>query len=108
MMYASECWGVKKEDVDALSVAEMKILRWTGDISLRERQRNESIREKLRVAPITHKIKGERLRWYGHVQRRPADYICRKIQDLQIPGKGVQDRGKGGNITSKRTLKSAM
>ncbi|TVU10765.1 hypothetical protein EJB05_44311, partial [Eragrostis curvula] len=32
-----------------------------------------NIRERLRVAPIEEKIVQHRLRWFGHVQRRPEE-----------------------------------
>jgi len=50
MLYGVECWPTKRRHVQQLSVAEMRMLR--------------SIEEKL----IQH-----RLRWFGHVQRRPPE-----------------------------------
>ena len=36
-----------------------------------DRVRNDDIRDRLEVAPIEEKLVQHRLRWFGHVQRRP-------------------------------------
>ena len=50
----------------------MRMLRWTLGVSLRDRRRNEDIREVLGVACITDKVREARMRWYGHVMRMAA------------------------------------
>lgn len=35
--------------------------------------RNDDIRERVGVAPIEEKLVQHRLRWFGHVQRRPPE-----------------------------------
>ena len=37
------------------------------------RVQNDDIRDRLGVAPIEEKLVQHRLRWFGHVQRRPPD-----------------------------------
>ena len=44
----------------------------------RDRVRNDDIRERLGVAPIEEKLVQHRLRWFGHVQRRPPDAPVRR------------------------------
>ena len=39
----------------------------------RDRVRNDDIRDRLEVAPIEEKLVQYRLRWFGHVQRRPLE-----------------------------------
>ena len=38
-----------------------------------DRVRNDDIRDRLGVAPIEEKLVQHRLRWFGHVQRRPSE-----------------------------------
>ena len=38
-----------------------------------DRVRNDDIRDRLGVAPIEEKLVPHRLRWFGHVQRRPSE-----------------------------------
>ncbi|PUZ44177.1 hypothetical protein GQ55_8G069400 [Panicum hallii var. hallii] len=59
--------------VQQLSVAEMRMLRWFCGHTRRDRVRNEEIRDRVGVAPIEEKLIQHRLRWFGHVQRRPPE-----------------------------------
>ncbi|GER55389.1 F-box protein At1g55000 [Striga asiatica] len=73
----AECWPTKRKHVQQLSVAEMRMLRWfCGHTS--DRIRNENIRDRVGVAPIEEKLVQHRLRWFGHVQRRPPDAPVRR------------------------------
>jgi hypothetical protein len=73
MLYGAECWPTKRRHVHLLSVAEMRMLRWFCGHTRRDRVRNEEIRDRVGVAPIEEKLIQHRLRWFGHVQRRPPE-----------------------------------
>jgi hypothetical protein len=73
MLYGLECWPTKRRHVQQLSVAEMRMLRWICGHTRRDRVRNEDIRDRVGVAPIEEKLVQHRLRWFGHVQRRPPE-----------------------------------
>ena len=49
------------------------MLRWFCGHTRRDRVRNEAIRERIGVAPIEEKLTQHRLRWFGHIQRRPPE-----------------------------------
>ncbi|PUZ50631.1 hypothetical protein GQ55_6G073300 [Panicum hallii var. hallii] len=51
----------------------MRMLRWFCGHIRRDRVRNEEIRARVGVAPIEEKLIQHRLRWFGHVQRRPPE-----------------------------------
>ena len=72
-IYGAECWPTKRRHVQQLSVAEMRMLRWFCGHTRRDRVRNEVIRDRVGVAPIEEKLTQHRLRWFGHVQRRPPE-----------------------------------
>jgi hypothetical protein len=48
------------------------MLRWCCGHT-RDRVRNDDIRDRAGVAPIEEKLIQHRLRWFGHVQRRPPE-----------------------------------
>ena len=73
MLYGAECWPTKIRHVQQLSVAEMRMLRWIYGHTRIDRVRNDYIRDRLEVAPIEEKLVQHRLRWFGHVQRRPSE-----------------------------------
>ena len=68
---------------------------------LRDKIRNHEFREKLGVAPIFAKMRENRLRWFGYVQRRTFDVPVGRIENIMIEGK----RGRG---KPKRTLEEQI
>jgi hypothetical protein len=60
-------------ETNQLSVAEMRMLRWCCGHTRRDRVRNDDIRDRVGVAPIEEKLIQHRLRWFGHVHRRPPE-----------------------------------
>jgi hypothetical protein len=73
ILYGAECWPTKRRHVQQLSVVEMRMLRWICGHTRRDRVRNDGIRERLGVAPVEEKLVQHRLRWFGHMQRRPVE-----------------------------------
>ncbi|KAG2610882.1 hypothetical protein PVAP13_4KG233500 [Panicum virgatum] len=49
------------------------VARWFCGHTRRDRVQNEVIRDRVGVAPIEEKLIQHRLRWFGHVQRRPPE-----------------------------------
>jgi Reverse transcriptase (RNA-dependent DNA polymerase) len=78
MLYGAECWATKKQHVHKMGVAEMRMLRWMCGHTRLDKIRNEDIRKKIGVAPIEEKMREHRLRWFGHLQRRPVDAPVRR------------------------------
>jgi len=73
ILYGAECWPTKRRHVHQLSVAEMRMLWWFCGYIRRDRVQNEVIRKMVGVAPIEEKLTQHRLRWFGHIQRRPPE-----------------------------------
>ena len=97
LMYGTECWAIKKNCNQRMSVAEMRMLRWMTGVTRKDRIRNDIIRRNLDVAPIEDKMRENRLRWFGHVYRRPSDAPVRRSDMIRIDG------GKRGRGRPKRT-----
>jgi hypothetical protein len=72
MLYGAECWPTKRRHDQQLSVAEMRMLRWICAHTRRDRTQNDDIHERLGVTPVEEKLVQHRLRWFGHIQQRPA------------------------------------
>ncbi|XP_073354713.1 uncharacterized protein [Aegilops tauschii subsp. strangulata] len=73
MLYGAQCWPTKRRHVQQLGVAEMRMLRWMCGHTRMDRVRNDDIRDRVGVAPIEEKLVQHRLRWFGHIQRRPPE-----------------------------------
>ena len=69
MLYGVECWAMTRAHEHKIRVTKMRMLRWMCGHTKMDKIRNESIREKVRVASIEDKLRETRLRWYGHVLR---------------------------------------
>jgi hypothetical protein len=61
-----------------VSVAEMRMLRWIYGHTRLDRVRNDDIRDRLGVASIEEKLIQQRLRWFGHVHRRPPKALVHR------------------------------
>ena len=94
MLYSSETWATKRKDEDRLDVTEMRMLRWQCGLTRKDKVRNEHVRGTLKVAPISTKVKENRLRWYGHIKRREAEHPIRKMMDMELPGRRRVGRPK--------------
>jgi hypothetical protein len=78
VLYGSECWATKVSDERRLHVMEMRMMRWMCGVTRMDRMRNEYIRESLKVAPVTEKMRSNRLAWYGHVMRKDESHITKE------------------------------
>ena len=78
MLYGSECWAIKRHQEHKMDVTEMRMLRWMSGYTIKDRIRNDYIRERVGVAPISEKMVENHLRWYGHVQKRELDATSKK------------------------------
>ena len=64
--------------------------------------RNEEIRRILHITHIDELMRSGRLRWFGHVQRRDANNVTRRVMKLELPG--TRRRGRPKN-TSHQQMK---
>ena len=81
--YASETWTLRSSETRRLEVFEMRCLRAILGVTRRERLRNEHIRKALQMKnTITEVVKQKRLRWFGHVTRRPPEsYVAKAYRE---------------------------
>ena len=49
----------------------------------KDKIRNEVIYNKVGVVPIQEKMRETRLRWFGHVRRRPRDAPMRRVDEMK-------------------------
>jgi len=84
MLYGSETWPVRKENVVALQQAEMRIVRWMCGIKLKDRFPSKELRERLGIDDIALVLQQNRLRWYGHVLRKEDDDRVKKCMEYKV------------------------
>jgi len=57
-----------------------------------DRFRNDTIKERVGVAPIVEKLVENRHRWFGHVERRSVDAVVRRVDQME---ESQVKRGRG-------------
>jgi hypothetical protein len=92
LLYGTECWPIKKVFEQRMEVTEMRILRWMSGNTMMDRIRKQEFRETLGVAPISANMQENRLRWFGHVQRKTHDAPLRRIDCILVEGKRSRGR----------------
>ena len=79
------------------------MLRWICGHTRMDRVRNDDIRDKLGIAPIEEKLIQHRLRWFGHVQRRPPEA---PVHSDILKHDGNMRRGRGRpKLTCEETIR---
>ncbi|VDP55362.1 unnamed protein product [Heligmosomoides polygyrus] len=66
-----------------------------------DRIRNDAIRQKFGVAPISDKMQEDRMRWYGHVLREKEDSVRKMGLKFEVSTLIWRWIGKGGVIAPK-------
>src|SRR5215469_3803465 len=92
VMYGSESWFLNAKERSDLEVFEMKGLRNMCGITIRDRIRNERIRERCGwERGLVCRYEQSVLKWYGHVIRRGDDSLGGRV----IMGSVEGNRGRG-------------
>lgn len=72
------------------------MLRFTLGVRRMNRIRNGYIRGSGQVGQFGDKAREVRLCWFGHMQRKDAGYIGRRMLRIELPGKRKKLGRKGG------------
>ncbi|GJV07036.1 hypothetical protein Tco_1344692 [Tanacetum coccineum] len=80
ILYGSECWPITKALANRMEVAELRMLRWTCGKTMLDMIPNGVYRAELEVETIINKMREGRLRWFGHVRRRPQSAPVRRVE----------------------------
>ena len=93
LMYGSETWALRVEDMNKLKRAERGMIRIMCDVNPKLQKPSEELISLLGIDPVSDLVVRSRLRWFGHVERKSAeDWIsaCR-----YVGVEGTRGRGRG-------------
>src|SRR5206468_10546854 len=82
VVYGSETWPMKVEDMHSLERAENMMVRWICGVTLKSKISSEELRERLGIESIQDVVRQGRLRWYGHVERKSDEDWVKKCSNL--------------------------
>lgn len=87
VLYGSECWVPKKNELRQIESSEMKFLRSVKGCTRLDKLRNTQIRDELGVQAVTDKLQEYKHRWKEHILRMPNERIPKQAMEYQPIGK---------------------
>src|SRR5664279_5045026 len=84
---------MKVEDMHRQERAERMMVRHMCGVSLKDRKSSEELRQWLEIDNVAGVIRRNRLRWFGHVERKDVDWV-KACQRLEVSGRRGRGRGK--------------
>lgn len=78
----------------------MRMLRWMCGKTRYDKFRNKNIKDSVGVTPRVLNMVENRLWWFGHIQRRPGDFVMRRVDQMKRR-KTTQGRGRPRKIIRK-------
>ncbi|GJY76362.1 hypothetical protein Tco_0481478 [Tanacetum coccineum] len=85
-------WPLTKVQANRMEVAKLRMLRWTCGKTILDMIPNGAFRRNLQVATIVNKMREGRLRWFGHVKKRPRS--VRRVESITVDGVRRSSRPK--------------
>jgi hypothetical protein len=97
MVYGSETWAEKVEDVRRLVRTETAMARWMCGVMLKDRKASDELLGRLGVEDVVEVMRRGRLLWFGYVERKHGmiGWRCVEIWLWKVLEEGV-GRGKRG------------
>ena len=90
LVYGSETWAMKAEDMQRLKRTERMMNRWMCDVKLSDRKANAEL---LSIECVSDVVRRGRLRWFGHVERKESDDLVSACSSMVV--ESVKGRGHG-------------
>ena len=94
MVYGSETWPMKVEDVQRLERAERMMVRWMCGVRLRNRIASEELNSRLGIVRIGEIVRRGRLGWFGHLERKGRDDWVSRCRRFEVMGPKSKGRSR--------------
>jgi hypothetical protein len=94
LVYGSETWPMKVDDMQRLERAERMMVRWMCGVSLKNRISCEELNRRLSVVGVADVVRHGRLRWFGHVERKDSNDWVSACRNIEVAGAKSRGRGK--------------
>jgi hypothetical protein len=108
LLYGSETWSLRAEDLRRLQVFDNRCLRTIARVGWRQRIRNELVRKRvfgfLAGTSIEECIQQNKLRWLGHVLRMPSHRLPKRAL-FSIPDSEWRKPRGGQFVTWQKGMK---
>ena len=89
MCYGAEGWAMRSKDENRIETTEMRMLRMMCGKTLKDKVRNENIRNIVQVENIREYLRSQWLRWYNHVKRMSQDKPPAMTRVYRVQGRKI-------------------
>src|SRR5450432_2182661 len=82
LVYGSETWAVKVDDMERLERTENSMVRWMCGVTVKDMIQTVELRKRLGIEYVSDVVRRDRLKWFGHVDRKERDdwvFACREL-----------------------------
>jgi hypothetical protein len=73
MVYGSEMWAMKAEDMQRVERTERMMIRWMCGVRLSDKKASAELLSRLEIESVSVFVIHGRLRWFGLVKRKQPD-----------------------------------
>ena len=91
MVYGSETWAMKVEEMERLERTERMMVRWMCGVTLKDRNFSDELLSRLKIESVSDVVRRGRLRWFGHMERKQEDDWVSACRNLVVE----ENRGRG-------------
>ena len=92
MVYGSETWPLKVEDITKISRTNKMMISWMCNVSLKDGRSSKELRDRLEIPDTTEVLRKNRLRWFGYLMRMDAGNPASACRHVVVEGKREQGR----------------
>ena len=92
MMYGSETWAMKVEDMQKLKRTKASMMRRMCGVSLKRHLSNEALRGRLGIDCVSDLVRRTRLRWFSHAERKDDQQWVKISMDFKVDGSAGRGR----------------
>lgn len=94
MVYGSETWAMRVEDMQRLERTERMMVRWMCGVTLKDRKHSGDLLDRLCIESVAEVVSRGRLRWFGHVERMSANNWVAACREIEVEGSRGRGRGR--------------
>jgi hypothetical protein len=94
LVYGSETWPVKVDDMQRLERTERMMVRWMCGVSLKNRVSSEDLNRRLGVDRVAEVVRRGRLGWFGHLERKDRNDWVSACRNFEVPGPKSRGRSR--------------
>ena len=97
LIYDSETWPMKVDDLQRLERTERMMVRWMCGVSLKNRVPSAEFFSWLRVDGFSEVVRQGRLKWFGHLEcKEDMDELVSACRSIEV--EGTKNRGRSKNM----------